>query len=84
MTPLTNEETGALQRSDAEVGLRRGWNTARCNNGIDWMIPELMELFIQSRDRRIAAACLAAMYQAGSDLGLLTTADARYRAIAGE
>jgi len=65
---MTKTEFIALCHSDFEVKRKRGWHTEKCHEAEQWVVPQLMSYLF-------AEGAIAAMYQNGHDVGLLTKAN---------
>ncbi len=69
----------ALARNDLDVKQRRGWHTEKCTEADQWVVPQLIERLF-SKNKKEGDALIEVMYQQGHDVGLLTKADAWYKA----
>lgn len=67
-----------LARNDLDVKMRRGWHTQKCSDSDQWLVPQMIESAFKVFP--ISSDCLDAAYQEGHDVGLLTKADAWWRA----
>lgn len=76
-TSKVNLQFAALARNDLDVKVRRGWHTAKCTEADQWLVPQLIE-HLCGKSKEDGDALMAAMYQDGHDVGLLTKADRWY------